>query len=194
MFLMVDNYDSFTYNLVQYMAGIGCKPEVIRNDKLTLDDVERLQPEAIIISPGPKRPEDAGLSLDIIKTFAGRIPLLGICLGHQSIGAAFGARVVAAASIMHGKTSKIEHDGRGCFAGLANPFEAGRYHSLAIEESSLPDCLEVTARADDGEVMGVRHREFIMEGLQFHPESVLTPQGKRLLRNFFNLVRGEVRP
>jgi anthranilate synthase/aminodeoxychorismate synthase-like glutamine amidotransferase len=193
MFLMVDNYDSFTYNLVQYMAQVGYKPEVRRNDKLTLADVERMAPEGIIISPGPKRPEDAGLSLDIIKKFAGRVPLLGICLGHQSIGAAYGARIVSAGSIMHGKTSKIEHDGRGLFQGLANPFEAGRYHSLAIEESSMPDCLEVSARSEDGEVMGVRHREFLVEGLQFHPESVLTPQGKRLLRNFFNMVNGEVR-
>jgi|SRR5690606_11048857 anthranilate synthase component 2 len=188
---MIDNYDSFTYNVVQYLGELGADVRVYRNDELTLDQIETLAPEKIVISPGPCTPSEAGISVAAIQHFAGRIPLLGICLGHQSIGQAFGGKVVRARQVMHGKTSAIFHANRGVFRGLANPFEATRYHSLIIERESLPDCLEVTAwtQTQDGavdEIMGVRHREFAVEGVQFHPESILTQQGHDLLANFLN--------
>jgi len=189
--LMIDNYDSFTYNVVQYLGELGADVRVYRNDELTLDQIETLAPEKIVISPGPCTPSEAGISVAAIQHFAGRIPLLGICLGHQSIGQALGGKVVRARQVMHGKTSAIFHANRGVFRGLANPFEATRYHSLIIERESLPDCLEVTAwtQTQDGavdEIMGVRHREFAVEGVQFHPESILTQQGHDLLANFLN--------
>jgi len=193
MLLMIDNYDSFTYNVVQYLAELGADVVVHRNDEITLAEIERLAPEFIVISPGPCTPNEAGISMDVIRTFGPHIPLLGICLGHQSIGAVFGARVVRARQVMHGKTSMIHHDGRGVFEGLANPLEATRYHSLIVERASLPDCLEIsawTALADGGfdEIMGLRHRDYPIEGVQFHPESILTQAGHDLLRNF--LARG----
>ncbi len=189
MILMIDNYDSFTYNLVQYLGELGAEVRVERNDALTLADIEALAPERIVISPGPCTPNEAGISVPLIQAFAGRIPLLGVCLGHQSIGQAFGGRIVRAREVMHGKTSLIHHGGQGVFHGLPSPFEATRYHSLVIERASLPACLEITAwtATADGEVdeiMGVRHRELAVEGVQFHPESILTRHGHDLLRNF----------
>ena len=189
MILMIDNYDSFTYNLVQYLGELGAEVRVERNDALTLADIEALAPERIVISPGPCTPNEAGISVPLIQAFAGRIPLLGVCLGHQSIGQAFGGRIVRAREVMHGKTSLIHHRGQGVFHGLPSPFEATRYHSLIIERASLPACLEITAwtATADGEVdeiMGVRHRELAVEGVQFHPESILTRHGHDLLRNF----------
>lgn len=191
MILMIDNYDSFTYNVVQYLGELGADVRVYRNDELTLDQIEALAPEKIVISPGPCTPSEAGISVAAIQHFAGRIPLLGICLGHQSIGQAFGGKVVRARQVMHGKTSAIFHADGGVFRGLANPFEATRYHSLIIERRSLPDCLEITAwtqtpEGEIDEIMGVRHREFAVEGVQFHPESILTQQGHDLLANFLN--------
>lgn len=185
MIVMVDNYDSFTYNLVQYLRQLGAEVHVTRNDAMGVADLEALKPEAVVISPGPGRPEDAGISMEAIRTLAGRVPILGICLGHQAIGATFGGRIVAARHLMHGKTSSVTSDGRTIFRGLET-FKAMRYHSLAVERSSLPDCLEVSAEADDGEIMGLRHRSLPIEGLQFHPESIMTTVGKRLLRNFLN--------
>ncbi len=184
MILLIDNYDSFTYNLVQALGELGAEMKVVRNDELEIEAVQRLNPSRLLISPGPCTPREAGISVDAIRVFAGRIPILGVCLGHQSIGAAFGARVVRAQRLMHGKTSMIRHDGRGVFKGLSNPFEAMRYHSLIVEESTLPDCLQATAWSEKDELMGMRHREFFLEGVQFHPESILTPEGKKLLRNF----------
>jgi anthranilate synthase component II len=189
MLLMIDNYDSFTYNLVQYLGELGADVRVYRNDKITLQDIEDLRPEKIVISPGPCTPNEAGVSVETIRKFAGRIPILGVCLGHQSIGQAFGGRIVHAREIMHGKTSWIHHACVGVFQDLPNPFEATRYHSLVIEAASLPDCLEVTAWTADerggmDEIMGVRHRELAVEGVQFHPESILTGCGHELLRNF----------
>ena len=189
MILMIDNYDSFTYNVVQYLGELGADVQVHRNDCITLEEIEALAPEKIVVSPGPCTPNEAGISVAAIERFAGRIPLLGICLGHQSIGQAFGGKIVRARQVMHGKTSPIYHSDSGVFRGLANPLQATRYHSLIIERESLPACLEVTAwtRRDDGtvdEIMGVRHREFDVEGVQFHPESILTEQGHDLLRNF----------
>ena len=189
MLLMIDNYDSFTYNLVQYLGEIGEELKVFRNDKITLAEIEKLNPEGIIISPGPCTPKEAGISIDTIKHFAGRIPILGVCLGHQSIGEAFGGDVIRADMLMHGKTSMIYHDGRTIFEGLENPFVATRYHSLIIKRSTLPSCLEVSAETKDGVIMGVRHREFMVEGVQFHPESILTTVGKDLLRNFTRRMR-----
>ena len=191
MILMIDNYDSFTYNLVQYLGELGAQVEVRRNDQLTVADIERLAPERIVISPGPCTPNEAGGSLETIRHFAGKIPILGVCLGHQSIGQAFGGKVVHAREIMHGKTSPIHHAGKGVFRGLPNPFEATRYHSLVIEKDSLPDCLEVTAWTEDAhggidEIMGVRHKELAVEGVQFHPESILTQHGHALLANFLH--------
>ena len=182
--LVVDNYDSFVYNLVQYLGELGADPIVERCDRFTLDDVETLAPDAILISPGPGRPEDAGLSNELIRTYAGRVPVFGVCLGHQCIGQVFGGDVVRAPEIMHGKTSLIHHEGVGVFAGLPNPLEATRYHSLVVE--NIPAVLEVTARTDDGIVMGLRHRELDVEGVQFHPESILTVAGHDMLRNFLN--------
>jgi anthranilate synthase component 2 len=191
MLLMIDNYDSFTYNLVQYLGELGADVVVHRNDQITIDRIEELAPEKIVISPGPCTPNEAGISIDTIKRFAGRVPILGVCLGHQSIGQAFGGRIVHARSIMHGKTSMIHHSDVGIFHGLPQPFEATRYHSLVIEKESLPDCLEVTAWTEDpdvgmDEIMGVRHRTMAVEGVQFHPESILTGSGHELLRNFLN--------
>jgi len=184
---MIDNYDSFTYNLVQYLGEIGEDIKVFRNDKITIHEIERLKPERIVISPGPCTPKEAGVSVGLIKHFSGKVPLLGVCLGHQAIGAAFGGEIVRAQRLMHGKTSMINHDGKTIFEGLPNPFEATRYHSLVIKKETLPDCLEITAWTDIGEIMGVRHKDFIVEGVQFHPESILTKVGKDLLRNFLKL-------
>jgi anthranilate synthase component 2 len=184
MLLMIDNYDSFTWNLVQYLGELGADVHVHRNDAITLEQVEAWAPEKIVVSPGPCTPNEAGISVPLIRRFSGRVPILGVCLGHQSIGQAFGAKIVRAQHVMHGKLSPITHGGEGVFAGLPSPFQATRYHSLAIEPASLPEELEVTARSDDGEIMGVRHREHAIEGVQFHPEAILTEHGKRLLANF----------
>jgi anthranilate synthase/aminodeoxychorismate synthase-like glutamine amidotransferase len=182
--LVIDNYDSFTYNLVQYLGELGQAVRVVRNDEIAAADIGQIAPTHIVISPGPCTPNEAGISLDVIKAYAGKIPILGVCLGHQSIGQAFGGKIVRAARVMHGKTSMIHHDGKGVFAGLPNPFEATRYHSLLIERASVPDALEVTANTDEGEIMAVRHRTLPVEGVQFHPESFLTTAGKDLLANF----------
>jgi anthranilate synthase/aminodeoxychorismate synthase-like glutamine amidotransferase len=187
MLLMIDNYDSFTYNLVQYFGELGEDIRVFRNDKITVQEIEKMTPRRIVISPGPCTPREAGISVEAIRFFAGKVPLLGVCLGHQSIGAAFGGEIIRAPRLMHGKTSLIHHDGKNLFAGLPDPFEATRYHSLLIRKESMPDCLEITAWTDQGEIMGVRHREFTIEGVQFHPESILTTVGKDLLRNFLKL-------
>ena len=184
MLLMIDNYDSFTYNLVQYLGELGQDVKVVRNDEMRVDEIERLEPERIVISPGPCTPNEAGVSLELIKRVAGRIPLLGVCLGHQAIGQAFGGRVIHARTLMHGKVSRIHHEGKGVFRGLPSPYNATRYHSLAIERESCPPELEITAWTDDGEIMGVRHRSLPVEGVQFHPESILTEHGHALLRNF----------
>jgi len=185
--LMIDNYDSFTYNLVQYLGVLGSEVEVHRNDKITLDEIESMKPERIVISPGPGTPQSAGITISMIERFHPKVPILGVCLGHQAIGAAFGGRVLHAARIMHGKTSEISHDGKGVFRDLPDPITATRYHSLAVERKSLPSCLEVSAEAEDGEIMGLRHREYPVEGIQFHPESILTKEGMNILRNFLNL-------
>ncbi|MFO1399377.1 MAG: aminodeoxychorismate/anthranilate synthase component II [Burkholderiales bacterium] len=184
MLLMIDNYDSFTYNLVQYLGELGADVRVYRNDAITLDGVAALKPERIVVSPGPCTPTEAGISVPLIQRFAGEIPILGVCLGHQSIGQAFGGKIVRAQRVMHGKLSPVTHDDRGVFHGIPSPFAVTRYHSLAIERAHVPDVLEVTATADDGEIMGVRHRQFAVEGVQFHPEAILTEYGKRLLQNF----------
>jgi anthranilate synthase/aminodeoxychorismate synthase-like glutamine amidotransferase len=184
--LLIDNYDSFTYNLAQYFGELGAPPVVRRNDEVTLDEIEALGPDRIVISPGPGRPEEAGISVGVIKRFGPRVPVLGVCLGHQGIGVAFGGQVVRAAQLMHGKVSSVQHDGRGVFRGISQPFTAGRYHSLVVAEP-LPDALEVSARTEDGTIMGVRHRTLPVHGVQFHPESVLTGEGRQLLRNFLEL-------
>ena len=184
MLLMIDNYDSFTYNLVQYLGELGEEVSVFRNDEITLEQIEALHPSRIVISPGPCTPNEAGISVPLIRRFAGKLPILGVCLGHQSIGQAFGGKIVHAAQLMHGKTSDIRHKDAGVFHGLPNPLTATRYHSLVIEKKSLPACLEVTAWTDDGEIMGVRHRDLPVEGVQFHPESILTEKGHDLLANF----------
>jgi anthranilate synthase/aminodeoxychorismate synthase-like glutamine amidotransferase len=183
---ILDNYDSFTYNLVQYMGELGAELVVHRNDQITCDEIEALAPERIVISPGPCTPDVAGISLEMVKRFAGKVPILGVCLGHQSIGQAFGGLVSRAPYIMHGKTSQIHHDGAGVYAGLPNPFTATRYHSLIVERASVPDCLQIVAETEDGLVMGLRHRHMPVEGMQFHPESILTREGKRLLGNFLS--------
>ena len=187
MLLMIDNYDSFTYNLVQYFGELGAEVHVVRNDEVTLQDLEKLRPERIVISPGPCSPNEAGISIPAILHFAGKLPLLGVCLGHQAMGQAFGGKVIHARTLMHGKTSLIEHAGTGVFSGLPSPFTATRYHSLAVERESFPACLEVTAWTEDGEIMGLRHRELPVEGVQFHPESILTEHGHAMLKNFLNL-------
>ena len=187
MILIIDNYDSFTYNLVQYLGELGSKPEVRRNDQISVEEVSRLNPERIVISPGPKTPSEAGICLEVIEKLSGRVPILGVCLGHQAIGQAFGGKVVRAPQIMHGKTSLISHDGKTVFAGLPNPFPATRYHSLIVERRGLPDCLEISATSPDGLIMGLRHKRMKVEGVQFHPESILTDAGKRLLANFLRL-------
>ncbi|OFZ90752.1 MAG: anthranilate/aminodeoxychorismate synthase component II [Betaproteobacteria bacterium RBG_16_64_18] len=184
MLLLIDNYDSFTYNLAQYLGELGAEVKVLRNDAVDVAGIAALAPERIVISPGPCTPDEAGVSLAAVREFAGRIPLLGVCLGHQAIGQAFGGRVVRARTLMHGKTSPVRHDGRGVFRGLPTPFDAGRYHSLAISREGLPECLEISAQTEDGEIMGVRHRALAVEGVQFHPESVLTEHGHALLKNF----------
>jgi anthranilate synthase component 2 len=190
MLLMIDNYDSFTYNLVQYLGELGEEVKVLRNDEITLEGIERLAPARIVISPGPCTPDEAGISVPLVRHFAGKVPILGVCLGHQSIGQALGGRIVHARQLMHGKTSAIHHDGRGVFRGLPDAFTATRYHSLAIERASLPGCLEVSAWSGDGEIMGVRHRELAVEGVQFHPESILTEHGHQLLKNFLESSLG----
>ena len=184
MLLMIDNYDSFTYNIVQYFGELGEEVRTVRNDEITLNDIDTLKPDRICISPGPKSPVDAGISVDVLKQFGGKLPILGVCLGHQAIGEAFGGKVIRAKEVMHGKTSRIAHTGEGVFKGLPSPFTVIRYHSLAIERASLPDCLEVTAWTDDGEIMGVRHKAFDIEGVQFHPESILSEHGHALFKNF----------
>ena len=189
MLLMIDNYDSFTFNIVQYLAQLGEEVKVVRNDEIGVADIAALHPDRIVVSPGPCSPEEAGISVAAIKEYAGKIPLLGVCLGHQSIGAAFGGKVVRSVSLMHGKTSPIRHDGKELFSGLPNPFNATRYHSLVVERESLPDCLEVTAWVDNGEIMGLRHRDLPVWGVQFHPESILTEGGMELLDNFIKLSK-----
>jgi len=188
MLLMIDNYDSFTFNLVQYFGELGAEVKVFRNDELDVDKIEALAPSHIVLSPGPCTPNEAGVTLDTIERLAGRIPILGVCLGHQAIGQAFGGKVVRAKQVMHGKVSRIRHDGRGVFARVENDFVATRYHSLVVERDSLPACLEVSAHSEDGEIMGLRHRSLAVEGVQFHPEAMLTEHGHRLLENF---IKGE---
>ncbi len=187
MILVIDNYDSFTYNLVQYLGELGGDIQVVRNDQTTVEAIRQQAPERIVISPGPKTPSEAGICLDVITAFSGRIPILGVCLGHQAIGQAFGGQVIRAPQLMHGKTSQIEHDGKTIFEGLPNPFPATRYHSLIVARESLPECLEVSACTADGLIMGLRHKEMKVEGVQFHPESILTKAGKQLLANFLRL-------
>ena len=184
MILMIDNYDSFTYNIVQYMGELGADIQVERNDQISIEEIESLNPKKIVISPGPCTPDKAGISIEAIKNFAGKIPLLGVCLGHQSVGAAFGGEIIKAGKLMHGKTSEVRHDGKTLFKGLPNPFTATRYHSLVLNRKTLPDCFEITAESDDNEIMGIRHKELSVEGVQFHPESILTTHGKDLLKNF----------
>jgi len=186
MLLMIDNYDSFTYNLVQYFGELEQDVKVYRNDQVTVDEIDKLAPDHIVISPGPCTPNEAGVSIEVIKAFAGKRPILGVCLGHQAIGQAFGGKIVHAKELMHGKTSMVHHNGEGVFKGLPSPFEATRYHSLVIERETLPDCLGITAWTDDGEIMGVRHKEFMVEGVQFHPESILSEHRHDLLRNFLS--------
>jgi anthranilate synthase/aminodeoxychorismate synthase-like glutamine amidotransferase len=187
MILMIDNYDSFTYNLVQYLAELGQKVRVFRNDKVTVDKIKKLKPSKIVISPGPGRPEDAGISCQLIRELAGKIPILGVCLGHQAIGYVYGGRIVNAPQLMHGKTSMIYHNQKGIFKGIPNPFEATRYHSLLVEKKNLPPCLEISAWTKKNEIMGLKHKEYPLWGVQFHPESVLTKAGKKILANFLKL-------
>ena len=184
MILMIDNYDSFTYNIVQYMGELGADMLVERNDQISIEEIEALNPKKIVISPGPCTPDKAGVSVSVIKHFAGKVPLLGVCLGHQSVGAAFGGEIIKAGKLMHGKTSEVRHDGKTLFKDLPNPFTATRYHSLVLNRKTLPDCFEISAESDDNEIMGIRHKELPVEGVQFHPESILTPNGKDLLKNF----------
>ncbi len=188
MILLIDNYDSFTYNIYQYLGCLGAKVKVVRNDAISVKDVARLKPEAIVLSPGPGTPDESGITLETISTYAGKIPILGVCLGHQSIGQAFGGKVIRAGKLMHGKTSMIKHSNKGVFKGLPNPLEVTRYHSLIVERKSLPDCLEVTATTDDGLIMGLRHKRYLVEGVQFHPESYVTQNGMDMLQNFLDLA------
>ncbi len=192
MLLMIDNYDSFTYNLVQYFGELGAEVQVVRNDAMTVDEIAALHPAQIVISPGPCTPAEAGISVEVIRRFAGQIPILGVCLGHQSLAVAFGGKVVRAARLMHGKTSPIFHDGRTLYRDLPQPFRATRYHSLLVDRDTLPECLEVSAWTEEGEIMGLRHRHLMVEGVQFHPESILTDVGKDLLRNFLALSEESV--
>jgi anthranilate synthase/aminodeoxychorismate synthase-like glutamine amidotransferase len=187
MLLVIDNYDSFTYNLVQYFGELGADPQVKRNDAITPGEVEKMKPQKIVISPGPGRPEEAGISMELIRKFGGKVPILGVCLGHQCMGEVYGGKVVRAGRLMHGKTSPIQHDGKGVFQGLPNPFEATRYHSLIVEKNSVPSCLEVCAETAEGEIMGLRHREYPVHGVQFHPESILSKEGKDLLADFLKI-------
>lgn len=190
MLVMIDNYDSFTYNLVQYLEGLGTPVKVFRNDTVTISDLESLNPDGFVISPGPGRPASAGISLDLVKHFSGKIPILGVCLGHQTIAEAMGGRVISAKRLMHGKTSEVTADGKAIYKGIKHPFQAMRYHSLCVSRDGLPDCFEITSESEDGEIMGIRHKEHMTEGIQFHPESIMTPVGKRLLRNFLNMTNG----
>jgi len=189
MILMIDNYDSFTYNLVQYIEMMGVEVKVRRNDAITVEMVKEFNPEGIVISPGPGRPSGAGASIPVITEYSGRLPILGVCLGHQAIAEAFGGNIIKAGKLMHGKTSVINSDGKTIFSGIANPFDAMRYHSLVVERVTLPECLEISAESDDGEIMGLRHRELCVEGIQFHPESIMTRVGKRILRNFLSMTK-----
>ncbi len=191
MLLVIDNYDSFTYNLVQYLGELNADPQVFRNDKITLAQIRKMQPKQIVISPGPCTPKEAGISNDVIRTFSGKIPILGVCLGHQCIGDVFGGKIVRAARIMHGKTSAIYHDKKELFRNVSNPFQATRYHSLLIEKKSVPEELEITAWTKEKEIMGVRHRKYPIWGVQFHPESIMTPEGKNILKNFLVLSKGK---
>lgn len=188
MLLLIDNYDSFTYNLFQYLSELGADVKVIRNDKATVEELDLLQPDLVVVSPGPSTPDNAGVSVDAVRHFSGKVPVLGVCLGHQCIGAAFGGVVSGAGEIRHGKTSPIHHDGKGLFQGVPDPFEAVRYHSLAIEKETVPPDFEVTARTENGIIMGIRHKTLPVEGVQFHPESILTKQGKQILQNFLNMA------
>jgi len=187
MLIIIDNYDSFTYNLYQYLGELGANMRVFRNDKITVEEIAEMKPEKLLVSPGPCTPNEAGISCEAIKYFAGKIPVFGVCLGHQSIGQVFGGKVIRARRLMHGKTSPVHHDNKGVFAGLPNPFDATRYHSLIIEKESCPDCFEITAHADEDEIMGLRHKELPVFGVQFHPESILTTHGKKLLKNFLDM-------
>jgi anthranilate synthase/aminodeoxychorismate synthase-like glutamine amidotransferase len=187
MLIIIDNYDSFTYNLYQYLGELGANMRVFRNDKITVEEIAEMNPEKLLVSPGPCTPNEAGISCEAIKYFAGKIPVFGVCLGHQSIGQVFGGKVIRARRLMHGKTSPVHHDNKGVFAGLPNPFDATRYHSLIIEKETLPDCFEITAHADEDEIMGIRHKELPVFGVQFHPESILTTHGKKLLKNFLDM-------
>jgi anthranilate synthase/aminodeoxychorismate synthase-like glutamine amidotransferase len=189
MILMIDNFDSFTYNLVQYFFQLGAEVRVVRNHQLRITDVESMGPDGIVISPGPGRPEDAGISMEAVRHFSGKVPILGVCLGHQAIAAVFGARIIHAQRLMHGKVSTITSDGESLYTGIASPFKAMRYHSLAVDRETLPACLAISSEAEDGEIMGLRHREHPTEGLQFHPESIMTAVGKRLLRNYLKMVK-----
>ena len=186
---MIDNYDSFTYNLVQYLGQLGAEVEVYRNDEITLEQIREKDPEAIFLSPGPCTPREAGITVDVVKTFYQTKPIMGVCLGHQAIGYAFGGNVVRAERLMHGKTSNVTSDGKTIFKGIPNPFVAGRYHSLIVERASLPSSLEISAETEEGEIMGLRHKEYLVEGIQFHPESILTPNGKRIIKNFLDMVK-----
>jgi len=188
MILMIDNYDSFTYNLVQYIGQLGGEVMVHRNDAVTIDEIRKVKPDAIVLSPGPCTPKEAGICVEVIRELGATIPILGVCLGHQAVGYAFGGEVIRAQRIMHGKTSQVINDGRTIFTGLPNPLVAGRYHSLILKKESLPDCFEISAETEEGEIMGIRHKALPMEGVQFHPESILTPNGKRLLKNFLTMI------
>ncbi|GJM17030.1 MAG: glutamine amidotransferase [Thermodesulfobacteriota bacterium] len=189
MILMIDNYDSFTYNLVHYLAELGEKVVVHRNDKIELEDIGRLNPDMMVVSPGPCTPKEAGISVEAIKEFAGRMPILGVCLGHQSVASAYGAEIIRADRLLHGKTSEIHHDGKGIYKNIPDPFEATRYHSLLVNKKTLPDIFEITAWTDEGEIMGIRHKKHLIEGVQFHPESILTKHGKDLLKNFITIAK-----
>jgi len=191
MIIMIDNYDSFTYNLVQYLEELGTPVAVYRNDKVSIETLMNRKPTGIVISPGPGRPETAGICIEVLEKFSGKIPILGVCLGHQAIGAAFGGSVIPAKRLMHGKTSMVSHDGKRIYQGIQSPFQAMRYHSLAVDREDLPDCLTITAESEDGEIMGIRHRSHPTEGIQFHPESIMTSVGKRLLRNFLRIMQAE---
>ena len=193
MILMIDNYDSFTYNLVHYLAELGEEVVVHRNDKLELEDIGKLNPDMLVVSPGPCTPKEAGISVEAIKEFAGRMPILGVCLGHQSVAYAYGGKIVRADRLLHGKTSEIHHDGKGIYKGIPDPFEATRYHSLIVNKESLPEIFEITAWTDEGEIMGIRHKEHMIEGVQFHPESILTKHGKDLLKNFISIAKKKSR-
>ena len=194
MILMIDNYDSFTYNLVQYLRMLDEENEVIvkRNDQITIDEIEKLAPDGIVISPGPSNPDNAGISIATVKHFAGKLPIMGVCLGHQTIGQVFGGKVIHAKQVMHGKVSEVKNDGQGLFAGITKPIKAMRYHSLAVERESLPECFTITAETDDGEIMGIRHNDYPIESIQFHPESIMTTVGKRILKNFIKQVNGGI--